>query len=494
MGEVKISNLREWLSEVEKIGELARIKAEVDPVLEMSSLAYLNGRNNGQPTLLYENPKGFDTATVLFNPIGSSFNRLALAFRTKPVNRPLELVQYIKDNFKRIPPIYVDAKSAPIYENEFTGDKIDLLKFPIPQHWPRDGGKYIGTGDIIITQDPDTLRLNAGTYRQMVMEKDKVGFFTSPGKGGGLDREKWWAQGKPMPVVSVYGVDPLLMMVGSTGFANHESEFDYAGGFSGEPVKLVKGKVTGLPIPSECEFAIEGYVYPDKTLAEGPFGEFTGYYGKPGGEAPYIQIEAVYHRNQPIMTAAMMADKPGACEQAVFLGTVRAGKIWRDMEAAGVQGIKGVWSVPAGAGGWGMTVISIKQMYAGHAQQAAMVAAGSGGGGFYCKWYYVVDEDIDPTDLEEVMWAATTRCRCSEDIEIIRNTWSTPLDPSKNPPEERFSGSKAFVFACKEFKNIPKYSKRSAMTKDSYDNALVRWKEIGMPGEPPVLSYFDDMK
>jgi 4-hydroxy-3-polyprenylbenzoate decarboxylase len=494
MGELKISNLRDWMSEVEKIGELARIKKEVDPVLEMSSLAYLNGRNLGQPTLLYENPKGFDSASVLFNPIGSSFNRLSLAFRAKPGRRPLELVQYIRNNFKKIPPVYVDPKDAPIFENEWTGEQINLFHFPIPQHWPRDGGKYIGTGDVVITQDPETGRYNVGTYRHMALEKDKVGFFTSPGKGGGLDREKWWAQGKPMPVVAVYGVDPLLMIVGSTGFGNHESEFDYAGGFSGEPVKLVKGKVTGLPIPADCELAIEGYVYPERTFAEGPFGEFTGYYGKPGEKCPYVQIEAVYFRNKPILTAAMMADKPGANEQSVFLGTMRSAKIWRDMEAAGVAGIKGVWSPPAGAGGWGMTVISIKQMFAGHAQQAAMIAAGCAGGGFYSKFYYIVDDDVDPSDLEEVMWAATTRCRCSEDIEILRNTWSTPLDPSKNPPEDRAYGSKAFIFACKQHKFLKSFSHRTAMTRESYEKALVRWNELGMPGEPPIIGFFDDLK
>ncbi|MDR3349572.1 MAG: UbiD family decarboxylase, partial [Acidaminococcales bacterium] len=346
MGDVKINNLRDWLGEVEKIGELARIKKEVDPVLEMSSLAYLNGRNPGHSTLLFEKPKGFNTGSVLFNPIGGSYNRLALSFREKPGRRPLELVQQIKNSFKKVLPEYVTEKDAPVFENCLAGDQIDLFKFPIPQHWPRDGGKYIGTGDIVITQDPESGRFNVGTYRQMAMEKDKVGFFTSPGKGGGLDREKWWAQGKPLPVVSVYGVDPLLMVLGSTGFANHESEFDYAGGFAGGPIKLVKGKVTGIPFPAECEFAIEGYVYPDRTLSEGPFGEFTGYYGKPGDKCPYIQIEAVYHRNNPIFTAAMMADKPGANEQSVFLGAMRSAKIWRDMEAAGVAGIKGVWSPP----------------------------------------------------------------------------------------------------------------------------------------------------
>ena len=488
----KLKDVREWIEEVEKIGELCRVTAEVDPDVEMGTLNYMNGRKKEQPVLFFENPKGYKTGKILFNPIGSSLNRLAITFRTDPGQRALDLVRYIKGHFEKIPPVYLKEEEAPIFENVLTGSQIDLTQYPVPKHWRHDGGPYIGTGDIIITQDPDSGRYNVGTYRNMLMDKDKVGFFTSPGKGGGMDREKWWAKGKPMPVVAVFGVDPLLTVLGSTGFGNNESEFDYFGGFSGEPVKLVKGRVTGMPIPAFAEFAVEGYVYPDESmrLSEGPFGEFTGYYGKPAAMAPYIKVEAIYHRNDPIFTAAMMADKPGACEQALFLGTMRSGKIWRDMEAAGVPAIQGVWSPPVAEGGWGMTVISIKQMYAGHAQQAAMAAAGCAGGGFYSKFYWVVDEDVDPSDMDEVLWAASTRCRCSEDIQIINNTWSTPLDPSKNPPELRPSGSKVFIFAVKEYRYINQYAQRTGITKEDYEKAAARWKELGIPGEVPNINFF----
>lgn len=495
MQKQQIHDLRDWIAAAEQIGQLHRVKAPVDPKIEMGTINYMNGRIPGQRALLFENPRGYapGTGTILFNPIGGSLDRLALTFRQPPGRSALDLVRYIKDHFAKTGPQYVEERDAPLFENIVSGDAVDLTRFPVPQHWPRDGGPYIGTGDIVVTQDPETKRCNVGTYRQMLMDKDKVGFFTSPGKGGGHDREKWWAQGKPMPVVAVYGVDPLLMVLGSTGFGNNESEFDYFGGFAGEPVQLVRGRVTGLPIPARAEFAVEGYVYPDesKRLPEGPFGEFTGYYGKPAAVCPYVDVKAIYHRNDPIFTAAMMADKPGACEQALFLGTMRSGKIWRDMEAAGVPGIQGVYSPPAAAGGWGMTVVSIRQMYAGHAQQAAMAAAGCAGGGFYSKFYWIVDEDVDPSDMDEVLWAASTRCRCAEDIEILRNAWSTPLDPSKNPPELRPSGSKAFIFAVKEFRYRAQYAIRSGVTKADYESAAARWEELGIPGKVPALRFFD---
>ncbi len=493
MALVEIKDLREWLTAVKKAGQLAEIAGEVDPKIEMGTLNYLNGRQKEQSCLHFVNPKGYDTGTVLFNPIGSSIERLALTFRQEPSNiKMIDLIRYIKDHFKKLAPEYVSEGDSPIFQNVLTGDQIDLYKFPIPQHWQGDGGPYIGTGDIIITQDPETSRYNVGTYRNMLMDKDKVGFFTSPGKGAGLDKEKWWAQGKPLPIVAVFGVDPLLTVLGSTGFSNLESEFEYFGGFSGKPVRLVKGRVTGLPIPADAEFAVEGYVYsdPNKVMSEGPFGEFTGYYGKPAGTSAYIEIKAVYHRNKPIFTAAMMADKPGACEQSFFFSAMRAAKIWRDMEAAGVPAIQGVYSPAIAAGGWGMTVVSIKQSYAGHAQQAAMAAAGCAGGGFYSKFYWIVDEDIDPTDMDEVLWAASTRCRCFDDIQIINNTWSTPLDPSKNPPELRFSGSKAFIFACKEFRYIKNFAPRTGITKQDYEKAVKRWDELGIPGKIPNITYF----
>ena len=496
MGKVDIRDLRDWLDDVEKLGEVTHVTKEVDPHLEMGALTYLNGKNAEQTTLLFEKPKGHKgDVRVLFNPIGNSMNRLSLAMRTEPGKTPIELVQYIKEKFdsqEKIKPVSIDPKDAPIFENVWIGDDIDMNYFPTPTHWVRDGGPYIGTADVIITQDPESGRINLGTYRQMIEGKNRVGYYSSPGKDTLLDREKWWAMGKPCPVVSVYGVDPLLFICAATGFPKQESEYDAAGGLQGSPIETVPGKITGLPIPARAELVIEGYSYPDGGQEEGPFGEFTGYYGRPGLEqTPSIEVKAIYFRNQPIMTAALMADHP-SCEQNLFLSVMRGARVWRDLEACGIPGVQGVWSVPSAAGGFGMTVVSLKQMYAGHAQQAAAIAAQCAGGAYYSKFIYVVDEDIDPSDLEQVIWAASTRCRVSEDIDILRNTWSTYLDPSKNPNEERPYGSKALIYACKEFKNIKKFSRRTALTTNQYEKAVERWEELGMPGRVPTLKFFDN--
>lgn len=496
MAERLLRDLRDWLAEVETLGEVAHVTGEVDPRLEMSALTYLNGLNPVQPTLLFENLKGHaGDVRVLFNPIGSSMTRLSLALRTAPEKTAMKLVEHVKERFlHKMAPVEVGEKDAPVYENVRTGPEVDLGYFPTPTHWPRDGGAYIGTADVIITKDPDTGRVNLGTYRQMVEGRNRVGYYASPGKDTLLDREKWWASGRPCPVVSVYGVDPLLFMCAAIGFPKQESEYDYIGGLQGSPVEVVQGRITGLPIPARAELVVEGFSHAGAGQEEGPFGEFTGYYGRPGHQdTPYIDVEAVYFRDRPIMTAALMAE-PRACEQSLFLSVLRAARIWNDLEACGVPGVKGVWSVPAAAGGFGMTVVSIRQMYPGHAQQAAAIAAQCAAGAYFAKFIYVVDDDVDPSDLEQVIWAATTRCRVSEDIDILRNTWSTYLDPSKNPNEERPYGSKALVYACKEYKNIDRCSRRTALTRAQYEKAVARWNELGMAGEPPEIRTFDTVE
>lgn len=485
-----MKSLGDWLAKVEEIGEVVKVKAEVDPELEMSTVTYLNGKEIGGPTLLFENVKGHPGYRVLFNPFGSSYNRFALAIREEPNKKPLELVQILKDKMKKkIEPNTVDAGSAPVNQNILTGKDVDITKFPAPLMWPRDGGKYIGTADSIITMDPETGRVNMGTYRQMIESPTTVGYYSSPGKDTLLDRELWWKQGKPAPVAAVYGMDPLLFLVSATSFPKDSSEYLYAGGIAGEPIEVFKSDITGLTLPANADIIIEGFSYPDQTAPEGPFGEFQGYYGRPGGPTPFIEIKAIRFRNNPILTSALMADWPSN-ECGVMWGLAKAAKVWTDLEALGVPGIKGVWSPPEAAG-WGWTIVSIEQRYAGHAAQVGALAAQCMGGAYFTKYVVVVDEDVDPTNLSEVIWAMATRSRPAESIEILRETWSTYLDPSKNPPEIRPWGSKCIINACKEFRYINEFSRRTRLRKDVYEKVASRWKELGLKGEAPEIKFFD---
>ncbi len=490
-----IQDLRDWLERVDEIGELIRIKQPVDCTEEMSAIGYLVAKQVPSPAILFERTKGYESSSVgalhLWNILGPSLKRIALTLEEPPETPTVELIRRVKDKLKqRIPPREVPRSQARFYENSKTGADIDLEQLPIPKHWPLDGGRYAGTADAVITRDPDTGYLNVGTYRMMLQGKNQVGLYLSPGKDARLHITRAWQKGQPIQVAAAWGIDPLFMLVGSQTFAKNVSEYEYAGGVKGQPIPVVRGTTTDLLIPANAEFVIEGVIRPNSVKTEGPFGEFSGYYGRPEAGCPLVDVTAVHYRSKPILTNALMADYPSN-EQSGFFSIIRSARIWDDFDKLGIPGIQGVYCHPAGAGGFGMTVISLEQRYAGHAAQALALAAQVPGGAYYTKWIIAVDDDVDPTDINQVIWAMSSRCNPIEDIDILRNTWSTWLDPTQNPPEERPYGSKALINACKEHRYLPVFSKRTALRKEIYDRVASQWKKLGLPGEAPTVRAFD---
>jgi UbiD family decarboxylase len=174
-----------------------------------------------------------------------------------------------------IPPVTVSR--GPILGNVYQGDDIDLFKFPVPFWHKRDGGRYIGTGHVIITRDPDDGWVNVGCYRVMVHDCNTLGMNISPGKHGRMHRAKYFEKGKPCPVVACFGVDPLLHMIATRPEPYGKCEFDAVGGIKGEPVEVIEGEITGLPIPAYAEIAVDAEILPDQGKEEGPFSEWTGY-------------------------------------------------------------------------------------------------------------------------------------------------------------------------------------------------------------------------
>jgi len=484
-----INDLRDWIQKVEQMGELIRVKGEVDWDQEMTAIDYLVGRSSSAPSILFEKIKGYPSGyRVLGNFPGPSLDRLALTLGIPTGQSTISLIQEIRKRYKkRIPPVTIPKEKSPVNENVYFGKDIDVTKFPAPKTFPLDGGRYIGTADVIITRDPETGYLNLGTYRNMILDKDKIGFYVSPGKDALLHREKWWTQGKPCEVAAVYGMDPLLYSLGAQSFPKNVSEYEYAGGIRGQGIEVFKGEVTDLLLPAHAEIILEGVSYPGKTMKEGPFAEFPGYYGRPEEETPYIEVKYIHHRNDPILTVAPMSDHNSG--NAMMQSIMRSAKIWDDLDAIGVPGVKGVFSHPMAI--FGLVVVSLEQMYAGHSSQVAALAAQCTGGAYYTKWIIVVDEDVDPSDLKQVFWAMSTRCNPVDDIDILRNTWSTYLDPTRNPPEERPYGSKALINACKEHKYLKTYSKTTRLKEEVYRKVCERWKELGLPGTPPEIKVFE---
>ena len=273
-----IQDLREWLSRVDDMGELVRVKQAVDRDEEMSGIGYLLAKQDPSPAVLFDRIAGFEKSPIgarsLWNILGPSIKRIALTLE-EPVDTPtVELIRRAKDKLKsRIPPKEVSRKAAPVYENTLTGDQIDLDLLPIPRHWPLDGGRYAGTADAVITRDPDSGYLNIGTYRMMQQGKKEVGLYLSPGKDARLHITRAWQKGESIQVAAAWGIDPLFMMVGSQTFPKNVSEYEFAGGIKGQAIPVVRGTTTDLLLPANAELVIEGVIRPGSVKAEGPFGE-----------------------------------------------------------------------------------------------------------------------------------------------------------------------------------------------------------------------------
>jgi UbiD family decarboxylase len=486
-------DLREWLALVEAAGGLRRIGATVDPVEELAAITFLAGRTAEAPALLFDHLAGDRFGMrILSNMLGASKERYALAVGLDPALSTAETIAATRRIMgRRIAPVHVDKRTAPVNEVILRGDDIDVTAFPTPKFWPGDGGRYIGTGDVTFTRDPASGRINVGVYRQMTQGPARVAMYCSPGKHGRLDREAWWAQGKPCEVVTAYGIDPVLFMVGAQTFAAGESELDVAGGLMGRPVELTDAEYVSLPIPAKAEIVIEGLLHQGDLAEEGPLGEFTGYYGNVRSPQPIIEIKAVHHRRSPIMTAALMARYP-SCEIGAYYAIMRSARILDDLQGIGVPGIVAAYAHPAAASGWGMVIVSLKQQYPGHAAQVLALAAQCPAAAYYTKWIVAVDEDVDPTDFDQVMWALSTRCNPSDDIDFLRSTWSTGLDPSQYPPEARPYGSKALINACKPHRYIKEFPKATLLRREVYERVAARWAEFGFAGEAPRLDVFHD--
>jgi 4-hydroxy-3-polyprenylbenzoate decarboxylase len=274
----------------------------------------------------------------------------------------------------------------------------------------------------------------------------------APGHHGAIHCEKYFKRGEPMPVAMVVGGDPLAFFYGGLEAPYGTFEFDMVGGLRGRPEKMVLGKVTGLPIPAGAEIVLEGYVHPDRKLVEGPFGEWSGHYAGGAKPCPVIDVKAIYHRNDPILVGVPPMGA-GPDEMARYRAVMRSAIIKQNMANAGVPEVRQVWCHEVG-GARMFHGVAIKQRYPGHATQAGMVAAQCGGSAYASKYIVVTDEDVDVTNLEQLIWAMLMRTDPKESIQFITGSWDSPADP-RLPPERRKAGdlthSVAIIDACRPY-------------------------------------------
>ncbi|MCL2713907.1 MAG: UbiD family decarboxylase [Alphaproteobacteria bacterium] len=488
-------SLRQWLAQLERHGQLRRIKAEVDWDEEIAAIARVNLALSG-PGLLFETIKGYREGRC------GRFLTTALANRTQvcllvglPPDAPdRRIVRHLKDTYRRrIPPATVTG--GPVKENILHGDAINLLEFPVPKWHRLDGGRFIDTFCGVITRDPDSAQLNVGLYRGQVLGPRRIGKLIVPTQHWGTHFAQHRASMKPMEVAIVYGWHDVLPFCAGSFFPKTVCEYDMMGAILGQSVELVKCETSELLVPASAEIVVEGTISPDPaTFAdEGPFAEYPGYAGGTASPKPVVEVSCLTHRHDPILRGTLEGARPGfPTEDSPICAYSWSAIAWNMLEDAGVGGVTDVWMPPVSTGT--NIVVQIQKRYRGHAQQVAAALWGTGAAQWVFKNVMVVEEDIDIRDPVALDWAFAFRVNAAEgQVSTFGPTFGSVLDPST--PRHQADGRKygtgnwtrLLIDATRnwEFEPNPAWGGRRFPPINTLDPALEeqicrRWQEYGI--------------
>ena len=433
---MKYNDLRDFIRELEKQGELIRIKQEIDPNLEMTEISDRTLRAGG-PALLFENPKGFDTP-VLCNLFGTE-HRVALGMGAKSIEslreigevlaflRQPEPPQGLKDAWQKLP-IFKQVlnmgpkivKQAPCQDVIICGNDVDLYKLPIQTCWPGDAGPLI-TWPLVITRGPNKERQNLGIYRQQLIGKNKLIMRWLSHRGGALDfREFQQANpGKRYPVAVALGADPATILGAVTPVPDNLSEYAFAGLLRGSKTELIKCLGSDLEVPASAEYILEGYIEPGEMADEGPFGDHTGYYNEVD-QFPVFTVETITHRKDPIYHSTYTGRPP---DEPAILG-LALNEVFVPILKSQFPEIEDFYLPPEGCS-YRMAIVTMKKQYPGHAKRVMLGVWSFLRQFMYTKFVIVTDDDINARDWNDVIWAITTRMDPARDCTIIENT---PID------------------------------------------------------------------
>lgn len=433
---MKYKDLRDFIARLEKQGELKRISVEVDPYLEMTEICDRVLKQGG-PALLFENPKN-SKIPVLCNLFGTA-KRVAMGMGANEVSELREigkLLAYLrepeppkgmKDAFEKIPVFKQVLNMAPklvaspgCQETIFEGDGIDLSRYPIQTCWPGDAAPLI-TWPLVITKGPNKHRQNLGIYRQQVIAKNKVIMRWLTHRGGALDFREWQQTypDKPFPVAVALGADPATILAAVTPIPDTLSEYAFAGLLRGSKTEVAQCLTNDLQVPASAEIVLEGFIYPNETAKEGPFGDHTGYYNEVD-EFPVFTIERITQRYDPIYHSTYTGRPP---DEPAILG-VALNEVFVPILQKQFPEIVDFYLPPEGCS-YRMAVISMKKQYAGHAKRVMLGTWSYLRQFMYTKFVIVVDDDINVRNWKDVIWAITTRMDPARDLTILENT---PID------------------------------------------------------------------
>jgi len=433
---MKYKDLRDFIEQLETLGELKRISQEIDPNLEMTEICDRTLRAGG-PALLFENPKGSDIP-VLANLFGTP-KRVAMGMGEDSVEALREvgkLLAYlkepeppkgIKDAWNKLP-IFKQVlnmsakvvKKAPCHELILEGEEVDLSKIPVQTCWPGDAAPLITWG-LVVTRGPHKERQNLGIYRQQVIAKNKVIMRWLSHRGGALDFRDWQLAhpGEPFPISVVLGCDPATILGAVTPVPDSLSEYAFAGLLRGAKTEVTQCIGNTLQVPATSEIVLEGYLYPGEMAPEGPFGDHTGYYNEVD-EFPVFTIERITQRKQPIYHSTYTGRPP---DEPAILG-VALNEVFVPILQKQFPEIVDFYLPPEGCS-YRMAVVSIRKQYPGHAKRVMLGVWSFLRQFMYTKFVIITDDDINVRDWKDVIWAMTTR------MDPVRDTTSiehTPID------------------------------------------------------------------
>jgi len=433
---MKYHDLRDFMSQLEKTGELKRVGVEVDTRLEMTEICDRVLRAKG-PAILFEKPKGH-TIPVLANLFGTP-KRVALGMGEESVQALREvgkLLAYLKepeppkglkDAWDKLPILKQvmnmapkTVPSAPCQEIVWEGKDVDLSRLPIQHCWPGDVAPLITWG-LVVTKGPHKNRQNLGIYRQQVLGPNKVIMRWLAHRGGALDfREFQIANpGQPFPVAVVLGCDPATILGAVTPVPDSLSEYQFAGLLRGGKTELIKCLGSALQVPASAEIVLEGVIHPGEMALEGPYGDHTGYYNEQA-EFPVFTIERITMRRDPIYHSTYTGKPP---DEPAVLG-VALNEVFVPLLQKQYPEIVDFYLPPEGCS-YRMAIVSIKKQYPGHAKRIMFGIWSFLRQFMYTKTIIVVDDDIDIRDWKEVIWAMTTRMDATRDTTLVDNT---PID------------------------------------------------------------------
>ncbi|OJY55061.1 4-hydroxy-3-polyprenylbenzoate decarboxylase [Thiobacillus sp. 0-1251] len=429
-------DLRDFIAQLEKMGELKRIAVEVDPKLEMTEIADRVLRAGG-PALLFEKPKGH-TMPVLANLFGT-VKRVALGMGEDDPSRLREvgkLLAYLKepeppkglrDAWDKWPVLKQvlnmapkEVKSAPCQEVVREGADVDLSRLPIQHCWPGDVAPLITWG-LTVTRGPHKKRQNLGIYRQQVIGPNKLIMRWLAHRGGALDfREHQLTHpGEPFPLAVALGADPATILGAVTPVPDSLSEYQFAGLLRGAKTEVVKCLGNDLQVPASAEIVLEGVIHPGETALEGPYGDHTGYYNEQE-TFPVFTVERVTLRRDPIYHSTYTGKPP---DEPAILG-VALNEVFVPLLQKQFPEIVDFYLPPEGCS-YRMAVVSMKKAYPGHAKRVMFGVWSFLRQFMYTKFILVTDDDVDVRDWKEVMWALTTRVDPARDTLLVENT---PID------------------------------------------------------------------